>query len=84
MDLDDIHAVMEPPKDDVLAVDEVVRKLEAMDERKGQIVNLRYFAGFTAQETAEAMGLSVGTIEREWRFIKVWLQDEIQGGAGDP
>ena len=50
----------------------------------GRIVNLRYFVGFTAQETAEALGLSLGTIEREWRFIKVWLQDELARGSERP
>jgi RNA polymerase sigma factor (TIGR02999 family) len=80
VDLDDACTIIEPPKRDVLAVDEAVRKLEAVDSRKGQIVNLRYFAGFTAAETADALGLSLGTIEREWRFIRVWLQDELERG----
>ena len=82
--MDDDCAVIEPPSDDVLAVDEAVRKLEAVDPRKGRIVNLRYFVGFTAQETAQALGLSLGTIEREWRFIKVWLQDELARGGERP
>lgn len=81
VEMDDDCAVIEPPSDDVLAVDEAVRKLEASDPRKGRIVNLRYFVGFTAAETAEALGLSLGTIEREWRFIKVWLQDELAHGG---
>ena len=82
--MDDDCAVIEPPSDDVLAVDEAVRKLEAYDARKGRIVNLRYFVGFTAEQTAEALGLSLGTIEREWRFIKVWLQDELAFGGERP
>ncbi len=84
VEMDDDCAVIEPPSDDVLAVDEAVRKLEAGDPRKGRIVNLRYFVGFTAEETAEALGLSLGTIEREWRFIKVWLQDELAHGGERP
>ncbi|MCP4248852.1 MAG: sigma-70 family RNA polymerase sigma factor [bacterium] len=80
VELDDDCAAIEPPNDDVLAVDEAVRKLEANDARKGRIVNLRYFAGLTAKETAEVLGLSLGTIEHEWRFIKVWLQDELEHG----
>ena len=75
--LDDGCAAIEPPGDDVLAVEEAVQKLEAHDPRKGRIVNLRYFAGFTAEETAEVFGLSLGTIEREWRFIKAWLRDAL-------
>ncbi len=80
VEMDDDCAAIEPPSDDVLAVDEAVRKLESSDPRKGRIVNLRYFVGFTAEETAEALGLSLGTIEREWRFIKVWLQEELARG----
>jgi len=76
-----IEPALPPPSDDVLAVEEAVRRLEARDPRKGRIVNLRYFAGLTNQETAEILGVSVGTIEREWRFIKSWLAVELDGGA---
>lgn len=68
---------IEPPGDDVLAVDEALRRLEARDPRKGAIVDLRYFSGFSNEETARALGLSVGTIEREWRFIRAWLRTEL-------
>ncbi len=84
VEMEDDCAAIEPPGDDVLAVDEAVRKLEAGDPRKGRIVNLRYFAGFTTEETAKALGLSVGTVEREWRFIRVWLQDELKHGNDRP
>ncbi|MHC4989637.1 MAG: ECF-type sigma factor, partial [Planctomycetota bacterium] len=55
-----------------------VGRLEAQDPRKGRIVNLRYFAGLTAEETARVLGVSLGTVEREWRFIKAWLQVELE------
>jgi RNA polymerase sigma factor (TIGR02999 family) len=84
IELDEACAAIEPPTDDVLAVDEAVRKLEAQDSRKGLIVNLRYFAGFSAEETARALGLSLGTIEREWRFIKVWLREELDPSGENP
>ena len=77
VELDEADAIIEPPDGDVLAVDEAVKRLEAHDPRKGRIVELRYFAGFTVEETAAAIGLSVGTVEREWRFIKAWLQDDL-------
>jgi len=83
VEMDDACAAIEPPGEDVLAMDEAVRRLEAKDRRKGQIVNLRFFAGFTAEETGEALGLSVGTIEREWRFIKAWLREELQQQSND-
>lgn len=62
---------------DIIALDEVLRKLEAKDPRKGQIVNLRYFGGLTVEETAAALDVSVSTIEYEWRFIKRWLYAEL-------
>ena len=77
----DAQAAIEPPDDDVLAVDEAVRRLEQEDPRKGRIVNLRYFAGLTAEETARVLGVSVGTVERDWRFIKAWLQEELGRSA---
>lgn len=77
--LDPIEPLSEPPSDEVLAVDEAVKRLERLDPRKGQIVNLRYFARMTTAETAAALGISVGTVGREWRFIRAWLNCELQG-----
>jgi RNA polymerase sigma factor (TIGR02999 family) len=71
----------EPPSSDILAVDEAVKRLEADDPRKGQIVNLRYFARLTTAETARALGVSIGTVEREWRYIRAWLQRELSDGT---
>jgi RNA polymerase sigma factor (TIGR02999 family) len=68
------------PSTDVLAVEEALARLEREDSRKGRIVELRYFAGLSVEETAQALGLSVGTIEREWRFIRAWLQVELDEG----
>ena len=70
------------PDEDVLLLEAATRRLEAEDARKGEIVNLRYFAGLSNEETARALGLSEGTIEREWRFIRAWLRTEIAGRAG--
>ncbi len=76
-DLEDADLAIEPPRDNVVALDEAIKRLEADDPRKGQIVNLRYFAGLTAQETAAALGVSVGTVEREWRYIRAWLYTQL-------
>jgi RNA polymerase sigma factor (TIGR02999 family) len=62
---------------DVLAIEEALARLEREDERKGRVVELRYFAGLSVEETAHALGVSVGTIEREWRFIRAWLREEL-------
>jgi RNA polymerase sigma factor (TIGR02999 family) len=69
---------IQPPSEDVLAIDEAVKRLEKDDPRKGQIVNLRYFARLTAAETALALGVSVGTVEREWRYIRAWLEFQLK------
>lgn len=65
------------PTEDMVALDEALRRLEAEDPRKGQVVNLRFFAGLTAEQTAEALGVSLGTVEREWRYVKAWLFAEL-------
>ncbi|MCB9890403.1 MAG: sigma-70 family RNA polymerase sigma factor [Planctomycetes bacterium] len=77
-DLDDVDLAIESPTDDILAVDEALQKLEAVDPRARSIVNLRFFAGFTNKECADALGLSVSTVEAEWRFIRAWLNDRLE------
>lgn len=74
-------AIELPGNDDLVAIDEALGRLESEDPRKGQIVNLRYFVGMTTQETAEALGISVSTVEREWRYCRRWLYAEL---ADDP
>lgn len=68
----------EPPPDEVLAVAEATKELEEADPRQGQIVNLRYFVGLSVEQTAAAMGISVSTVEKEWRFIRAWLQARLR------
>ncbi|MHC4711132.1 MAG: sigma-70 family RNA polymerase sigma factor [Planctomycetota bacterium] len=82
LDLQDGDLAIQPPREDILALDEALHRLEADDPRKGRIVNLRYFAGLTAEETAAALDVSVGTVEREWRYIKAWLHTQLAEGDG--
>lgn len=77
VDCDHVEPFVEPPSQEILAIDEAVRRLEQEDPRKGQIVNLRCFARMTMAETAEALGISVATVGREWRFIRSWLEREL-------
>ena len=79
VDLTDAPAVCAPPAADLIALDEALLRLERVDPRKSQIVNLRYFAGLTTEETAAALGVSVGTVGREWRYIRAWLARELRG-----
>jgi len=64
--------------EEMLAVDEALGRLAAFDERLGQIVELRYFAGFTIPETAEALSLSPTTVKREWTTARAWLSRELK------
>jgi RNA polymerase sigma factor (TIGR02999 family) len=75
-----VPAHADAPAVDVLAVEEALARLEHEDERKGRIVELRYFAGLSVEETAGALGVSVGTVEREWRFVRAWLREELGDG----
>ena len=81
--LGEVEIAAPEPTADVLALNEAIELLESEDPRKGQIVNMRYFAGLTAKETAAAMDLSVTTIEREWRYIRSWLFKQLDEGRSD-
>jgi RNA polymerase sigma factor (TIGR02999 family) len=77
-DLADAQPDIEPPSDDLLAVHEALQRLESDDPRKSQIINLRYFVGLSNEETASILGVSLGTVEREWRYIRAWLKTQLQ------
>lgn len=63
---------------DVIALDEALRRLYETDPAKAQVVELRFFAGLTNAETAEAMGVSLRTVERNWSFARAWLYRELK------
>jgi RNA polymerase sigma factor (TIGR02999 family) len=63
---------------EVIAVDEALNRLAALDLRKSQIVELRYFGGLSVEESAELMSLSPSTVKREWRRAKAWLYRELR------
>ncbi len=80
-------AVIEPPADDLLAVDEAIQQLQAEKPHLAEIAMLRYFAGLSAEETAAVLGISASTLAREWRFARAWLVrrlglGEVSGDAG--
>jgi RNA polymerase sigma factor (TIGR02999 family) len=66
-------AWIEPPADDILALDEALGRLQAEDARLAEIVLLRYFSGLSVEETARVLGVSVSTLTRDWRFARAWL-----------
>jgi RNA polymerase sigma factor (TIGR02999 family) len=65
----------------LLLLDEALKKLQGLDERKSQIVEMKYFAGLTLKETARLLEIPLVKVEREWRFAKAWLQVEMGGLA---
>jgi len=62
---------------DLVAIDEALNKLSALDSRKGQVVELRFFGGLSVKETAEVLKVSAETVMRDWKFAKVWLLGEL-------
>jgi RNA polymerase sigma factor (TIGR02999 family) len=71
-------SVSEPSQVDALALDSALTSLERLDPQQGRIVELRFFGGLTIEETAEVMGISTGTVKREWRVAKAWLYQRLQ------
>ncbi len=70
--------------DDVLAIDAALQALAAHYARKSQVVELRFFAGLSVDETAEVLRISPETVMRDWKFAKNWLLRELSRGAGRP
>ena len=71
--LADVSPAAQPPSVDVLALDQALDALSAIDARQGGVVELRFFAGLDIDEAAEALGISPATVEREWVLARAWL-----------
>jgi RNA polymerase sigma factor (TIGR02999 family) len=67
------------PDEELLALDEALRKLAAADPLKAKLVELRYFAGLTGEQAAAALGISPTTADRHWAYARAWLQTEVRG-----
>ncbi len=79
VELDEIGQVLDTAPEDILALHMALEKLEREDPEDYEVVMLRYFAGLTAEETAEAQGVATRTVERRWRFCRAWLARELGG-----
>ncbi|MCI0460852.1 MAG: ECF-type sigma factor [Gemmataceae bacterium] len=77
LDLDEALSMVEEPGNDLLALDEALGRLEGDDPTAAQLVKLRYFAGLTMAEAAEALGLSLRSTERNWTYARTWLHREL-------
>jgi RNA polymerase sigma-70 factor (ECF subfamily) len=70
--------------DAVVELDDVLRRLEAQDARKGQVIEMLFFGGMTYEETASALNLSPATVHRELRMAKAWLHRELTQSPSSP
>jgi RNA polymerase sigma-70 factor (ECF subfamily) len=79
--LDEALVVASEPDQDFVALDEALTALAAVDARKSQVVEMRFFGGLTIDETAAALQVSRDTVKRDWNMAKLWLLRELRGGT---
>ena len=77
LEIDSAELAAEQPCDDLLVLDEALAKLTEEEPLKADIVKLRYFAGLTATESAQALNISKATADRYWAYARAWLFDEM-------
>jgi len=77
--LDEALLVTRDRLDDILALDESLQRLALADPEQSRLVELRFFAGMSVEETAEVMGISTATVKREWSHAKAWLRRDMDG-----
>src|SRR5215204_7490020 len=80
LSLSKVDRVASGPDLDLLALDEALGRLEAIDPQKSRVVELRYFGGLGIEETAEVIGISPATVKRDWSMARAWLRSEIGEG----
>ena len=76
--LDEVQRAVDQEAAQIVALHEALEALEAIDLRKSRIVEMRYFGGLSIEETAEALGVSIGTVNRDWRLARSWLIREMK------
>jgi RNA polymerase sigma-70 factor, ECF subfamily len=77
--LDGALGIAETQSGDLLVLEQALARLEKLDARQCQVVEMRFFAGMSEEEIAEALGVSARTINREWRMARAWLYKELYG-----
>jgi RNA polymerase sigma factor (TIGR02999 family) len=78
IDADAIQTCAEDRGASLLALDDALKDLENLDPQAARVVELRYFGGYTDQEVADSLGVSVSTVRRDWEFARSWLYDQIK------
>jgi RNA polymerase sigma-70 factor (ECF subfamily) len=81
--LDETLIVSPEPDGDLIALDDALKRLSTMDERKGRVVELRFFGGLDVKETAEVLKVSDETVMRDWKLAKVWLLRDLSQNANN-
>ena len=81
LNLDEHQIAIDEHLEQLLALNEALERLEAVEPRLLQVVECRYFAGYTEEETAEALAVSIRTVERDWLTAKAWLRKAMLGPA---
>ncbi len=81
--MDDALAISPEPSTDLVAVDDALNQLAKVDDRKSQVVVMRFFGGLSVEETAEVLKVSPETVTRDWRLAKAWLMRELSGKKSD-
>jgi RNA polymerase sigma factor (TIGR02999 family) len=84
IDLDHACSIVEPPADDLLALDEALSRLAPLAPVRAELVQLRFFAGLTMPEAARTLSISLATAERYWTFARAWLYAELTEGHKKP
>ena len=79
--LDSVDTGVPPPDTDLVAIDQALERLGAADPRKARVVELRFFGGLSAEETAQALGVSVRTVHTDWAFARAWLYRVLTEGG---
>jgi RNA polymerase sigma factor (TIGR02999 family) len=78
----DAAVVLSPEQvDQIVAIDLALQRLERRDQRKSKVFEMRFFAGLSVEETAEALGIAPNTVVRDWNFARAWLRRDL-GGEG--
>lgn len=80
---EETHMVRETRAEDLVALDEALKRLAALNERQSKGVELRFFGGLTQQEIAEVLDVSVPTVRRDWRLARAWLSRELKRDLGN-
>ncbi len=77
VDLDDASVVADPESVDLVALDDALRRLEKEEPRAARVVMMRFYAGLSEEDAAEALDISVRTVWRDWNYAKAWLRDAM-------